>query len=173
MQSAYAVLCHLWPVRLPNIFPHYHTKNTISERNVLQKTCFDFLHKSCLKSSGSSSPLCLRILKEGIRVRQKHNCLGIVFIAAIVTTCFGRAWPSSSSTLEPHPHQTSPTQTVITHYFSKYSRFRPSYLPHRTNIQPFLSTRQQRTGPTCNCDFLNCARHQNCDLKMAKHGRNM
>jgi hypothetical protein len=45
--------------------------------------------------SGTSSPLCLRIFKEESRVRQKHNCLGIVFIAAMVTTCFGRAWPSS------------------------------------------------------------------------------
>jgi hypothetical protein len=34
-------------------------------------------------------------LKEGSRVRQKHNCLVILFIAAIATTCFGRAWPSS------------------------------------------------------------------------------
>jgi hypothetical protein len=34
-------------------------------------------------------------LKEGGGVRQKHNCLGFVFIAAMVTTCFGRAWPSS------------------------------------------------------------------------------
>jgi hypothetical protein len=31
------------------------------------------------------------VLEEGSRVRQKHNCLGIVFIAAIVTTCFGHA----------------------------------------------------------------------------------
>jgi hypothetical protein len=46
-------------------------------------------------TSGSSSPLCLRILKEESTARQKHNCLGIVFIAAIATTCFGRAWPSS------------------------------------------------------------------------------
>jgi hypothetical protein len=37
----------------------------------------------------------LDTLKEGSKVRQKHNCLGFVFIAAIVTTCFGRAWPSS------------------------------------------------------------------------------
>jgi hypothetical protein len=51
-------------------------------------------------SSGTSSPLCLRILKEGIRVRQKHNCIGIVFIAAIVTTCFGRAWPSSGHNVD-------------------------------------------------------------------------
>jgi hypothetical protein len=51
-------------------------------------------------SSGSSSPLCLRILKEGSRVRQKHNCLGIVFIAAIVTTSFGRAWPSSGHNVD-------------------------------------------------------------------------
>jgi hypothetical protein len=51
-------------------------------------------------SSGSSSPLCLRKLKEGSRVRQKHNCLGIVFIAAIVTTCFGRALPSSGHNVD-------------------------------------------------------------------------
>jgi hypothetical protein len=48
-----------------------------------------------LDSSDASSPLCLRMLEEGSRVHQKHNCLCIVFIAAIATTCFGRAWPSS------------------------------------------------------------------------------
>jgi hypothetical protein len=53
------------------------------------------MSKHVAVSSDSSSPLCLRILKEGSRVRQKHNCLGIAFIAALVTTCFGRAWPSS------------------------------------------------------------------------------
>jgi hypothetical protein len=30
-----------------------------------------------------------RPLKEGSRVRQKHNCFVILFIAAIATTCFG------------------------------------------------------------------------------------
>jgi hypothetical protein len=35
----------------------------------------------------------ISVLKEGNGVRQKHNCLGFVFIAAKVTTCFGRAWP--------------------------------------------------------------------------------
>jgi hypothetical protein len=34
-------------------------------------------------------------LKDGSGIRQKHNCLGLVVIAAIVTKCFGRAWPSS------------------------------------------------------------------------------
>jgi hypothetical protein len=47
----------------------------------------------------SSSPLCLGISKVGSRVRQKHSCLGFVFIAAIVTTRFGRAWPSSGDKL--------------------------------------------------------------------------
>jgi hypothetical protein len=42
--------------------------------------------------------LCV-LLKEGSRVRQKHNCLGIVFIVAMVTTCFGHAWPSSGHKL--------------------------------------------------------------------------
>jgi hypothetical protein len=51
-------------------------------------------------SSGSSSPLCLRILKERSRVCQKHNCLVILFIAAIVTTCFGCAWPSSGHNVD-------------------------------------------------------------------------
>jgi hypothetical protein len=39
-------------------------------------------------------------LKEGSGVRQKHNCLGIVLIAAMVTTCFGRAWPSSGHNVD-------------------------------------------------------------------------
>jgi hypothetical protein len=39
-------------------------------------------------------------LKEGSRVRQKHSCLGIVLIAAIVTTCFGHAWPSSGHNVD-------------------------------------------------------------------------
>jgi hypothetical protein len=60
--------------------------------------CF-LLSELCFISS-SSSPLCLRILKEGSRVRQKHSCLGIVFIAAIATTCFGRAWPSSGHNVD-------------------------------------------------------------------------
>jgi hypothetical protein len=38
---------------------------------------------------------CIFLSKEGSKVRQKHNCLVILFIAAIATTCFGRAWPSS------------------------------------------------------------------------------
>jgi hypothetical protein len=39
-------------------------------------------------------------LKEGSRVRQKHNCLVILFIAAIATTCFGRVWPSSGHNVD-------------------------------------------------------------------------
>jgi hypothetical protein len=39
-------------------------------------------------------------LKGGSGVRQKHNCLGFVFLAAIVTTCFGRAWPSSGHNVD-------------------------------------------------------------------------
>jgi hypothetical protein len=40
------------------------------------------------------------VLKERSRVRQKHNCHGIVFIAAMVTTCFGPAWPSSGHNVD-------------------------------------------------------------------------
>jgi hypothetical protein len=40
------------------------------------------------------------LLKEGSGVCQKHNCLGFVFIAAIVTTCFGCAWPSSGHNVD-------------------------------------------------------------------------
>jgi hypothetical protein len=35
------------------------------------------------------------VTKAGKEVQSKHNCLGIVFIGLTVTTCFGRAWPSS------------------------------------------------------------------------------
>jgi hypothetical protein len=41
-----------------------------------------------------------KILKEGSGFRQKHNCLGFAFIAAIVTTCFGRAWPFSGHNVD-------------------------------------------------------------------------
>jgi hypothetical protein len=47
--------------------------------------------------------------------------------------------------------------------------------PHRWNLTHtglLLLKRQQRTSPTYNRGFLIC-RHQHCDLKMAKHGRNM
>jgi hypothetical protein len=48
---------------------------------------------------GLRRPVCradnLIALKEGSGVRKKHNCLGFAFIAAIVTTCFGLARPSS------------------------------------------------------------------------------
>jgi hypothetical protein len=62
--------------------------------------CFQKNLMAYIGVPGSSSPLCLLILKEGSRVRQKHNCLGIVFITAIVTTCFGRAWPSSGHNVD-------------------------------------------------------------------------
>jgi hypothetical protein len=39
-------------------------------------------------------------LKEGSGVRQKHNCVGFVFIAAIVTTCFDRAWSFSGHNVD-------------------------------------------------------------------------
>jgi hypothetical protein len=57
-------------------------------------TSFQSGIKYCLSS------LSIRFtLKAGSRVRQKHNCLGFVFIAAVVSTCFGRAWPSSGHKL--------------------------------------------------------------------------
>jgi hypothetical protein len=62
-----------------------------------------WMFNSVDQSSGSLSPLCLSILKEGSGVCQKHNCLGFVFIAAIVTTCFGRAWPSSGHSVDVFP----------------------------------------------------------------------
>jgi hypothetical protein len=57
------------------------------------------------------------ILREGSRVRQKHNCLAIVFITAIVTTCFGRAWPSSGHSVDvvllKTQQRTSPTYDCV------------------------------------------------------------
>jgi hypothetical protein len=40
------------------------------------------------------------VLKEGSRVRQKHKCIVILFIAAIATTCFDRDWPSSGHNVD-------------------------------------------------------------------------
>ena len=39
MQSACAVLCHLWPVLLYDIFPHYLTKYTIFEKKISNLNC--------------------------------------------------------------------------------------------------------------------------------------
>jgi hypothetical protein len=43
--------CHLWPVRLYNVFPHYLINGTIfGEKSYwTQNVCFDFLRNFCLK----------------------------------------------------------------------------------------------------------------------------
>jgi hypothetical protein len=41
--NAHAPYCHLWPVRLYNIFPHYLTNSMISEKTLSQTVYFDFL----------------------------------------------------------------------------------------------------------------------------------
>jgi hypothetical protein len=51
--------------------------------------------------------------KEGSRVRQKHNCLGFVFIRAIVTTCFGRAWSSSGHKLTLYTNEEKKNKQVL------------------------------------------------------------
>jgi hypothetical protein len=47
MQSACAVLyCHLWPVWLYHIFPHYLTNGTILKKKIVEhKMYFDFVYK--------------------------------------------------------------------------------------------------------------------------------
>jgi hypothetical protein len=52
-------------------------------------------NSNCFTNFQFTESLTERILKDGSGVRQKHNCLGFVFIAAILTTCFGLAWASS------------------------------------------------------------------------------
>jgi len=49
--NAYAPYCHLWPVRLYNIFSHYHINGTIFEKKkvIEHEMCFDFLYSFCLK----------------------------------------------------------------------------------------------------------------------------
>jgi len=51
VRNAHAPNCHLWPLRLYNISPHYLTNGTIFEEKKLwtQKVCFDFLYNFCLK----------------------------------------------------------------------------------------------------------------------------
>jgi hypothetical protein len=38
--NAHAPYCHLWPVRLCNIFPHYVINVTIFDKNLLKKCMF-------------------------------------------------------------------------------------------------------------------------------------
>ena len=49
--NAHALYCHLWPVRVYNIFPHYLTNDTIFGKKSYWalNVCFDFLYKFCLK----------------------------------------------------------------------------------------------------------------------------
>jgi len=40
-RNAHAPYCHLWPVRLCSIFPHYLINGTIFEKKIMQiKMCF-------------------------------------------------------------------------------------------------------------------------------------
>jgi hypothetical protein len=59
--------------------------------------CFDEQFESC---NMLMENLFWYVILKGSSVRQKHNCLGVVFIAAMVTTCFGRAWPSSGHNVD-------------------------------------------------------------------------
>jgi hypothetical protein len=44
--------CHLWPLHLYHIFPHYLTNSTFSGKNLLHiKLCFDIQYNFCLKYS--------------------------------------------------------------------------------------------------------------------------
>ena len=44
-RNARAPYCHLWPVRLYNIFPHYLLNGAIFENKIIElKMCFDFLY---------------------------------------------------------------------------------------------------------------------------------
>ena len=55
----------------------------------------------CLIESGSNKDyLSFYLLIEGRVGPSKHNCLSIVFIGFTMTTCFGRAWPSSGHKLD-------------------------------------------------------------------------
>jgi len=41
--NAHAPYCHLWPVRLYNIFPHCLMNGTIFEKTLSKNVCFGFL----------------------------------------------------------------------------------------------------------------------------------
>ena len=56
------------------------------------------LWTACCLSSGSSSPLCF-YANEGWWVRQNTTVVWSWFIGSTMTTCFGRAWPSSGHKL--------------------------------------------------------------------------
>jgi hypothetical protein len=83
---------------------------------------YNYRHKTIFRFT---IPVVFTYIKRRKYGPSKHNCLVVLFIATIATTCFGRAWPASTpdrilhirspqkpSTLEPHPHRSSPTQTA-------------------------------------------------------------
>jgi hypothetical protein len=89
--------------------PHFFTAASVQSTKLLfQVVCVYKLATSMLSvvliPQEKPSQFCVvprtLALKEVSRVCQKHNCLVILFIAAIATTCFGRAWPSSGHNVD-------------------------------------------------------------------------
>jgi len=71
-----APYCHLWPVRLHNIFPHYLINCTIFVNVIKHKTCFDFLY-NCPKYFSFKK----KILRSVIINIYWFSCKGLVIIS--------------------------------------------------------------------------------------------
>jgi len=58
--NAHALFCHLWPVPLYNIFPHYFINGrTFGKKSYwMQNVCFGFLYNICLKHFSFWEELC-------------------------------------------------------------------------------------------------------------------
>jgi hypothetical protein len=102
----------------------------------------------------------------------KHNCLVILFIAAIATTCFGRAWPSSGHIVDVvHKWE---KHDCMSGWFSAavWVEVRCGWGSSGEGFCGLRMCRILSGGDATTVFFLICT-HQHCDLKMAKHGRNM
>jgi hypothetical protein len=73
MQRAWAVLyCHLWPVRLYHILPHYLINDTVFIQLLNKNMCFDFLYDFCPKYISFQKQFSEVLTKMYIRIHVKY-----------------------------------------------------------------------------------------------------
>ena len=81
--ASFVRLCHLWPVRLDHIFPHYLTNGTIFGRNVLNIKCMFWFPLQLL----SETFLILRRIKRDIIIYvHRSSCQVTVILVRFYST---------------------------------------------------------------------------------------
>ena len=76
LPNAHEPYCHLWPVRLYSIFPHYLINSTIFEKSYgIWNVYFYSLYNFCLKHFSFQEELCEKLSKKYICSHVKYPVL--------------------------------------------------------------------------------------------------